>query len=391
MPQPSRLSAIVLLFLLTALLVPPVMAIRDVTPTPTEAEPASPTPIPTPVAALDVDALFDEVMALLAREEFRAALDALDSGLEAEPENALLYLLRGLVQKESGRYERAIDDFTRTLAIEPWNWEALALRGDVYLEQNEIGQALIDYDAAIWRNPQSALGYNGRSQALFARGDHDAAVIDRRIAEGLASLSMGDAEWAIASFTEAIDFLPEDARLPSVAYAYLNRGLALLGLDEVKAAIDDLDEALALIPDLHDAYLARGIAHRLEGDAVAAGQDFLERMRLLETEAIDLQIDARTPVDVELGYGTVARLTFEGQAGQTVTIAARDRDLVRVDPLLTLLGPDGAVLAGDDDFGGELDALVDAFTLPADGTYTIVVSHANGGFTGPVRVTLRTE
>ena len=53
-----------------------------------------------------------------------------------------------------------------------------------------------------------------------------------------------------------------------------------------------------------------------------------------------------------------------------------------VDPLIALLDPDGTPIAGDDDMGGVLDSLVENFELPADGTYTLVVSHANGGYDG---------
>ena len=62
--------------------------------------------------------------------------------------------------------------------------------------------------------------------------------------------------------------------------------------------------------------------------------------------------------------------SFEGKAGQEVTIDMRSRD---IDPYLILLGPAQRELAQDDDGGGDKDARI-VMTLPADGTYTILAN-----------------
>ena len=112
-------------------------------------------------------------------------------------------------------------------------------------------------------------------------------------------------------------------------------------------------------------------------------------MTLLERETIELEIDLGESFTVEMAQGLVARLRFDGKAGQQVTIAARDFLGTGVDPLLVLLDSDGLALTGDDDGGGELDALISGFELPADGVYTAALSHANGGYKGKIRVSLR--
>jgi hypothetical protein len=58
--------------------------------------------------------------------------------------------------------------------------------------------------------------------------------------------------------------------------------------------------------------------------------------------------------------------TFEGSAGQTVTLSVTGVD--ECDPQVTLLDLDNNVLAADDDSGGGNNALL-TYTLPADGTY----------------------
>jgi hypothetical protein len=63
--------------------------------------------------------------------------------------------------------------------------------------------------------------------------------------------------------------------------------------------------------------------------------------------------------------------TFTGTAGQTVTIQGNAAGGDATDPRINLLGPDGALLAGDDDNGQDSNALISSFTLPANGQYTI--------------------
>jgi hypothetical protein len=71
--------------------------------------------------------------------------------------------------------------------------------------------------------------------------------------------------------------------------------------------------------------------------------------------------------------------TFEGEAGQVVTISVAAAAGSEVDPRINLLGPDGEWLAANDDGGSGTDALIEGYTLPANGTYTIKVDVFEGG------------
>jgi hypothetical protein len=71
--------------------------------------------------------------------------------------------------------------------------------------------------------------------------------------------------------------------------------------------------------------------------------------------------------------------TFEGESGQVVTISAAAAAGSSVDPRLNLLGPDGEWLTANDDGGSGTDALIEGYTLPASGTYTIKIDVFEGG------------
>ncbi len=79
------------------------------------------------------------------------------------------------------------------------------------------------------------------------------------------------------------------------------------------------------------------------------------------------------PVQAEIfAAGQVDRWSFQGKAGQVVSIRMDHAHGSQLDPLLELVGPDGQTLFASDDDGGDVDSLIQAVTLPIDGPYVIV-------------------
>lgn len=377
------------------------LAISEVTATPTPGAaptltPVPPQPSPTPLQILpttvptqvpgstNVDDLIDQAVQAFQFGQFNQAIDLLNQALEIDPRNAEALAVRGIVYSQQGDFNRGVDDLTRAIEIVPYMWTYYTLRGDAFVALRELGQAMQDYDQSILLNPRYERAYRSRSALLFAQGDSTNATIDDLIAQGLASSALQNNSQAVEFFSAAIE--TRGGSTASYANAYYNRGLARYLSGDVAGAIPDYTSSLEFMSNMHDSYLARGIARRETGDLLGAGEDFMRRIEILEANTTNDSISANTALDVAMAYGNVYRLTFSGLGGESVTLSARDLDGVSVDPLIVLLGPDGVVLAGDDDFGGELDSLIADFRLPRDGTYTLVVSHANGGYDGTVRV-----
>ena len=74
-----------------------------------------------------------------------------------------------------------------------------------------------------------------------------------------------------------------------------------------------------------------------------------------------------------------AEYTFEGEAGDVVSLTLSSR---RFDSYLTLETAEGVEVASNDDSGGSLDAAIENVALPETGTYTVIVTSANGTGTG---------
>ena len=84
--------------------------------------------------------------------------------------------------------------------------------------------------------------------------------------------------------------------------------------------------------------------------------------------------------------------TFEGEAGDQIRVGMQ-ATAGTLDTTLFLLSPDGAQLAVNDDavVNETTDSLIDAFTLPADGTYSIIATHYGllyGGTSGTYNLSL---
>jgi hypothetical protein len=80
-----------------------------------------------------------------------------------------------------------------------------------------------------------------------------------------------------------------------------------------------------------------------------------------------------------------SRYTFEGEAGQVITITLTSEDF---DTYLRLQDPTGFELAYDDDSAGNLDSRIGPYTLPDNGMYTIVVESFGGSSSGSYRLSL---
>jgi len=69
---------------------------------------------------------------------------------------------------------------------------------------------------------------------------------------------------------------------------------------------------------------------------------------------------------------------FQGQQGDRVTILMEALDAT-LDPLLILVGPDGEVMARDNDSAGNLNALIGPILLAQGGEYTVAATRAGEG------------
>lgn len=344
---------------------------------------------PTPDAPLDPAATLERAYEQVFSGDFTDAVATLSALIAQQPDNVEALLLRANAYEGLARMTLAVDDVTRAITVLPWAWDLHLTRGNLWAQQGDSENAMRDFNRAIDLNPRYGDGFAALSGLYYALESNE-------LGEAYYQMSLGAFAYDAGEFTAALDqfdlVLATDVDDDTLrAYAYYNRALANFERGNERAAMQDATAATEYFQDMHDIYLLRGTLYHNEGDLERAGADYARRIQLLAktTETLPANEDAR----VEMAYGSVFEVPFDATQGQSIRILAQDANRSRVDALIAVLDPSGNPVAGDDDTGGgefALDAEV-AFTAEADGTYTLLISHANGGYTGliDVRVDVR--
>ena len=168
------------------------------------------------------------------------------SDVIAECPGPIAYTNRGTAYNTQGNYDRAIEDYSHAIMLNPRYALAYTNRGVAYKAKGDYRRAIDDHNTAIMLNPGYAQAYNNRGVAYYANRDNDRAIED---------------------YTQAIVFNPHYAQ------AYNNRGVAFCYKREYDRAIEDFTQAVRLNPQYIEVYYNRGLAYKANGDVTRALDD----------------------------------------------------------------------------------------------------------------------
>jgi len=259
--------------------------------------------------------------------EYDKAIEQYTKAIEEDDSYHEIYYFRGSLydvmdEKEAARSDltqylelvpnapdrQAIEDQLQLLGEKPTVVPATVTPQDYYepaladFELGEYGSALKDFTQvismtiALSKEREYADAYYKRGSIYQAQKDDEAAIKDYN------------------RYLELVPDAPEKEQLeeyiattgtpvPSTAEDYYTRGIQRLDEGEYELALEDLNQALALDPDLEIAYYARGKVHRLLDHAEAATSDFREYLDRAPNDAPD-----RT--QVEEWIAELARTSF---------------------------------------------------------------------------------
>lgn len=200
--------------------------------------------------------------------------------------------------------------------------------------------------------------------------------------DGYRALMSNNYEAALDAFQSALNLNSQDAEAMNwmgVTYRYMG---------EYDTALSHISQAMALNNSYSLPYLSRGITYELMGDVEASAVDYYQYTIANRTRNFfHSELEGASSFELPMREGWVYNIPFDAVAGQTVEI---DVDTVApgfVDPLIMILGPDNQPLIGDDDMArNDYNATIENFELPADGQYTLIISHAEGGANGTIGV-----
>jgi len=187
-------------------------------------------------------------------------------------------------------FERAAEDFSHALRLDPSNAAAYFERGLVRLQTGDFDMAIADFTESIRLNPDSAWAFRDRGFAHDMNGNAEAAIADLTEAlrldpsDARALNRRGSLHFARGDFAEAIADMTETVRLdPGFAVALITRGNAHFAEGNLDLAVEDFTEAMRLgVPVFAqlEALYRRGNAHRAGGNLSAAVADFEAALRI---------------------------------------------------------------------------------------------------------------
>jgi len=220
--------------------------------------------------------------------------------------------------------------------------------------------------------------------------------------DGAIAMAGGDLETAEARVALALEYNPRFTE------AWVNLGLVEMMRGNFERALRHLVRARDLNPDLPAPHHALGLLaeHELRGaDAekhyraalkvdpgFAPARINLARL-LFERGALDearehfLRATQVAPGCVEGWTGLSETLLRLGRIDDSDEVLVRAHARFGADPLVELLGPDGLLLARDDDSGGGLNSFLQG-VLPQDGEYTLAIRSARDDCAGEYLLTL---
>jgi tetratricopeptide (TPR) repeat protein len=191
--------------------------------------------------------------------------------LADEPRHFGTLHLSGVLNIRRGRFEEAVHQIDRALAIDPGVSEAHNNRGNALKELKRYDEAVASYDRAIALNPVFAEAYHNRANALIElkRLDEALASYDRALAlrpypavlcgRGIVLSRLRRPQQALADYERAI------ALEPGYAEAFNLRANVLIELDRLGEALADYDRAIAINPARAEAFYDRAHGRLLAG------------------------------------------------------------------------------------------------------------------------------
>ena len=128
---------------------------------------------------------------------------AIQSGRLPDQQLAGTFYNRGIAYFDKGDHDRAIQDYTQALRLNPNFAAAFNNRGNAYAAKDDYDRAIQDYTQALRLNPNFTAAFRHRGWARFAQGQFAAAVPDLARAAQLAPADIQSVLWLYVAQSRA--------------------------------------------------------------------------------------------------------------------------------------------------------------------------------------------
>jgi len=126
--------------------------------------------------------LFREAQNLLVDGNLKESIDMFTRAHDEGYDPVRTYLSRGAAYLKSEEYDKAIDDFSAVIALDPANGRGYYYRGIALMDKGDFEHALEDLDHAIVLNHELGTAFLARGLAKSGLGCEEDAASDFKVA-----------------------------------------------------------------------------------------------------------------------------------------------------------------------------------------------------------------
>jgi lipoprotein NlpI len=226
------------------------------------------------------DELLKKSRAAFQARDPEKAIELAGQAIEAAPDDARGYVLRGDMQAALGRHTEAVADYGQAIERAPQQAELFDRRGSEQFKLARIDESIADFDRFIAQRPDQAPFHWKRGISLYYAGRFDDG---RKQFEGYQTVDNNDVEnavWRYLCMARAsgvakarVDILPikRDVRVPMMQVYALYHGKSTP--DDVMRAVDQGNPTPEQLNErLFYAHLYLGLYYDAAGDAKQAAE-----------------------------------------------------------------------------------------------------------------------
>jgi len=219
--------------------------------------------------------------------EYRNLFALYSATLQKNPGCWMAHYNLGIVLREQGETDQAIDHYRQAVALRPDYAEAHYNLGRLLVEQGQLNDAIAHYERAAAINPADAEAQNNLGVTLFGIGRTDDAIAHYQKALEIrphyaetscnlanALIAKDDFDGAIARYKACL------AAIPDQEEAQYNLASALLRKGRTDEAIVEYQKVLQMQPESADAHANLGIAWLAKGRARDAIAEYTKAVQI---------------------------------------------------------------------------------------------------------------
>lgn len=173
---------------------------------------------------------------LLNAGKFPDAINTLTEAITATPSNPLLYYYRGFALDKSGDPDKALEDYKKSLELDPAFLLSLPEAGKIYMKKKDLNNAVVYYKKAFELGTTDVIALYNYGSCLFNLGKNDEAL---KVYEKLISID------------------------PNYPDSYYQLGIIYMGLNDNAKAKEYLEKFITMAPENENAAVAKEILSAL--------------------------------------------------------------------------------------------------------------------------------